>query len=55
MNEKVKFVGYFVVGDGQRGEKEMGDTFASGKESSAYWTNRGYDLVEVFVPESTVL
>lgn len=47
----MKLVGYFAVGDGKFGVKVYGDAFEPVDGNLNYWTNRGYDLVEVFVKE----
>lgn len=55
MNETVNemiLVGYFAVGDGKFGEYEYGRAFEPIGGNTAYWENRGYDLVPVYVPKN---
>lgn len=49
-DENLILVGYFIVGDGRFGEYEFGSAFEPIGGNTAYWENRGYTLVPVYVP-----
>ena len=50
-NEDLILVGYFPVGNGKFGEQEIGHSFEPIGGDTAYWENRGYTLVPVYVPK----
>lgn len=50
-NKELVLVGYFAIGNGKFGEYAYGEAFEPVEGNPGYWLDRGYRLVEVYVPK----
>ena len=50
-NEELVLVGYFAIGEGKFGKYAYGEAFEPVEGNLGYWLDRGYRLVEVYVPK----
>ena len=41
--------GWMIVGDGKFGVYNFGEKYENDLDELDYWTERGYDLVEIFI------